>query len=125
VEPGLAEKMMREIVYVVCGVINCLFMSAHFPLARQIARTQTIDAESRALLQAFNLAGILLLLFLSSAFLLASEDLVSRLGRMAILLGALLYLSRAVAEIVFFPKKNKAIAGAAVMLAAAHFLALL
>jgi hypothetical protein len=110
-------------LFIACGVVNAVFTAFHLLLARQIHRAIVLPGE-RALLQALNVGGVLLIAFLAFAFLACPADLRTRLGKATILLGALLYLTRAIDEVVLFPHVNAVIVGGCALVGALHLLAL-
>ena len=95
---------MNTHVLYACGVINALFALFHLVLARSIQHLALLSPGHRALLHALNFGGVLALVFLAAAFLACQPDLRSRLGRLTILLGAVVYLTRALEEFVLFPR---------------------
>ncbi len=115
---------MYSVVLYTCGVVNALFTAFHLFLGAAIARLPSLAPSYRALMQALNVSGFLLIAFLAVAFLACQADLRSRLGRATILLGALLYLTRALGEIVIFPAVNPVIVTLCVVAGALHLAAL-
>lgn len=115
---------MYPIVLYTCGVVNALFAAFHIFLGSAIHRLPSLAPGYRALMQALNVGGVLLIAFLAVAFLACQADLRSRLGRATILLGALLYLTRALGEVVFFPAVNPLIVALCVITGALHLAAL-
>lgn len=75
-------------------------------------------------MHALNVGGVLMMAFLAVAFLACRADLRSQLGRATILLGALVYLTRALGEFVFFPQANWVILALCVITGALHLAAL-
>ena len=94
---------MSKSIFTLCGIINALFAAFHVLLGWNILHLTALTPGQRALLQAFNLGGLLMFIFLAVAFLACQTDLRTRLGRATILLGALTYLVRALDEFVLFP----------------------
>jgi hypothetical protein len=115
---------MHQIILYACGVINALFVAFHLLLGWNIQRLPSLAPGYRALLHAFNVGGVLMVAFLAAAFLACQADLRSHLGRLTILLGALVYLMRALSEVVFFPHAHWAILVLCVLTAALHLAAL-
>jgi len=115
---------MRKTLYIFCGLFNALFAAFHLVLALLIQRIPGLDPGTRALLQALNVAGILLILFLAIIFFVCTEDLSTKLGRLTILLGVLVYLTRALVEVIFFPRINVVILAICVLVGLLHLLAL-
>lgn len=115
---------MHQITLYACGVINALFAAFHLVLGVGIQRLPSLAPGYRALMHALNLGGLLMIAFLAVAFLACQADLRSRLGRATILLGALVYLTRALGEFVFFPQTHWAILAICVITGALHLAAL-
>ena len=84
---------MNKALLLLCGGLNAAFIAFHLLLATWIQR-MPLDPGARALMQAFNVGGLLLIGFLAFAFFFCRTDLASRLGRATIVLGALVYLMR-------------------------------
>jgi hypothetical protein len=115
---------MNKTILSSCGIINALFVAFHVWLGTAIPHWPKLDPAYRALLQTFNLCGLLMIAFLAVAFLACQTDLRSRLGRATILLGILLYLIRALSEFVFFPAVHPAIVAVCVAAGLLHLAAL-
>ncbi|MGC4119382.1 MAG: hypothetical protein QM765_33410 [Myxococcales bacterium] len=114
---------MRRAMFMSCGVVNALFVAFHLFLFFGIQTMPGIAPDVRALLHAFNVAGTLTLLFVTVAFLACPDDLGTRLGRLAVGLGALVYLTRGLAEVTLFPSANLLIAVACAAVGALHVVA--
>ena len=114
---------MNRTTALVCGVVDALFLAFHLLLAYWIQQ-MPVPPDLRALLQAFNIGGLLLIGFLAFAFLFCRDDLATRLGRGAIALGALVYLTRAATELLFFPAPKPAILATCVVAGLLHLLVL-
>jgi hypothetical protein len=114
---------MRKTLFLFCGVFNALFAVFHLLLFLVIQRMPGIDPGLRALLHAFNFGGTLMIIFLATVFFLCSQEFSTRLGRLTILLGAFLYLSRGLVEVILFPKIQPAILGLCLLVGALHLLA--
>lgn len=110
---------MHHLLLFTCGVLNTAFVGFHLLLATWIQR-MPLAPEARALMHAFNVGGLLLIGFLAYAFLFCREDLATRLGRGAALLGALVYLTRAAGELVFFPAPKPVIVVACLLAGLLH-----
>jgi hypothetical protein len=106
-----------------CGAVNALFALFHLLLFLMIARLPGLEPGVRALLMAFNVGGTLMILFLALAFLACPRELSTRLGRLSVLLGMLVYLTRAVGEVVFFPHPSRAILVVCVVTGLLHLVA--
>ena len=114
---------MNRILFAVCGALNSAFVAFHLLLVAMIQHLPVVP-EVRALLHAFNIGGLLMIGFLAFAFLGCRADLRSRLGRGAIMLGALVYLTRAAGELALFPAPKPVIVVACLLLGGLHLLAL-
>jgi hypothetical protein len=115
---------MKKAILYACGIINALFVVFHVWLGMAIGGWPQLAPGYRALLQTFNLCGLLMIAFLAVAFLACQADLTGRLGRATILLGALLYLIRALSEFVFFPAVHPAIVATCLVAGFLHLAAL-
>lgn len=93
---------MSRVLLTVGGIVNVLFGLFHVFLGWQI---QTVPAlqPSRGLLQALNVGGTLMILFLAYASLFQRREMLSTgLGRATQVLAILLYWTRAAEEFVLF-----------------------
>ncbi|MCP4896314.1 MAG: hypothetical protein GY906_05005 [bacterium] len=85
------------------GVLSIAAAAFHVLLARAIYLSAELDEATRALLQALNVVGILMIGFVGiAAFLYRAELLTTRLGRGVLVLTVLMWGSRAIEEIVLF-----------------------
>jgi hypothetical protein len=94
---------MSRVLIAVGAMLNFLFGLFHIWLFWHIHRSANIAAGTKGLILALNVGGTLLIFFvaIASAFY-AREILTTGIGRLVLLLGALLYLSRAAEEFVWF-----------------------
>ncbi len=115
--------MNHRITSLVCGGLNAAFIAFHLLLAASIQR-MPVPPDLRALLHAFNVGGLLLIGFLAFALLFCRTDLGTRLGRGAVVLGALVYLTRAGAELALFPAPKPAIVASCAVVGLLHLLLL-
>ena len=115
---------MTSAILYACGVINAAFLAFHVLLGLSIQRLTALTAGQRALLQAFNTGGAVMIAFLAVAFLACQADLRTRLGRATILLGAATYLVRALDEFIFFPRVGWAIVTLCTLAGLLHLAAL-
>lgn len=93
---------MSRVLLTVGGIINIVFGLFHVFLSQQI---QTVPAlqPNRGLLQALNVGGTLMILFLAYASLFQRREMLSTgLGRATQILAILLYWTRAAEELVLF-----------------------
>ncbi len=111
---------MHQALSLTCGALNTAFVAFHLLLGVALARQPGLGPDVRALLLAFDVGGTLLIAFLAYAFLCCRADLGTRLGRGAVVLGALVYLTRAGAELAFFPTPKAAILVTCTILGALH-----
>ena len=114
---------MNKTLAFLCGGINAAFVAFHLLLATWIQR-MPLAPDARALMHAFNVGGLLMIGFVAFAFFFCRRDLGTRLGRGAIVLGALIYLTRTAGELAFFPRPNPVIAVACLVVGVLHLLAL-
>lgn len=94
---------MNKLLTYCCGGVNALFTVFHVLLGTAITGYPSLSPVYRGLMQAFNLGGTLMIAFLAFAFLACRSDLGTRLGRGTIVLGAAVFLTRALGEYIFFP----------------------
>ena len=106
-----------------CGVLNAAFFAFHLLLATWIQRMPLVP-DARALMHAFNVGGLLMIGFLAYAFLFCRRELGTRIGRGAILLGALVYLTRAAGELALFSRPSPVVVVTCVVAGALHLAAL-
>jgi hypothetical protein len=97
---------MNKVLLSACGVLNAVFTVFHIYLGLVIHRLPSLAPGYRALMEALNLGGILMIGFLAFAYLACQAEIRGRLGRGVSLLGALLYLTRALEEYLIFPAQN-------------------
>ena len=71
-------------------------------------------------MHAFNVGGLLMIGFLAYAFLFCRGELGTRIGRGAILLGALAPLTRAAGELALFPAPKPVIVVACLLAGLLH-----
>ena len=108
-----------RVLLIVTGLLNAGFVAFHVFLGLQIAHWPVPDLI-RGMMQSFNVAGGLVLTFLTFALLLRGREvLVTWLGAGALALGALIYLTRAVEEFVWL-QGNVTIALVCVVLGLLH-----
>jgi hypothetical protein len=85
------------------GALNFLFGVFHVWLGWNIYRAQGLSAGSRGLMLALDVGGTLLIFFLAYASVFCARELLTtRIGRGVLVLAAVLYLSRAAEEFVWF-----------------------
>jgi len=114
---------MNGPIAMLCGVLNAAFLAFHLLLAAWIQRMPLVP-DARALMHAFNICGLLMIGFLAYAFLFCRGELGTRIGRGAILLGALVYLTRAADELALFIRPSPVIVAICVVAGALHLAAL-
>jgi hypothetical protein len=110
---------MNKALSFTCGVLNTAFVGFHLLLATGIQR-MPLAPDARALMHAFNIGGLLMIGFLAYAFLCCRAELGSRLGRGAVVLGALVYLTRAAGELALFPAPKLVIVVACAIVGLLH-----
>lgn len=111
---------MNKVLLTVCGVINALFFAFHIFLGRMIDRMPFPAPDYRALMQALNVGGVLLIGYIAFAYLACRRDLATRLGRATAVLAAVLYLSRAVEEYVLFSHARPVIVAVCIVAGVLH-----
>ena len=85
------------------GILNALFFLFHVFVGYRIQHFSQLAANYRALLESFNVAGALFILFIAYASFLHHRDLLaSKLGHAVLAFASLLYLSRAAEEFILF-----------------------
>ncbi len=95
---------MRKTLVLVGGFVNALFFFFHLYLGWQLHHL-AVNPGLRGLLETFNLGGTLMIAFFALVCLAFSREvLATAIGRstMGLIIGV--YLSRAVAEVVLFPR---------------------
>lgn len=110
---------MQRTAATICGLLNLAFLGFHLLLATWIQRWP-LAPDVRALMHAFNIGGMLMIGFLAFAFLFCRDALGTRLGRGAVVLGALVYLTRAAGELWLFPTPKVAILVSCALLGFLH-----
>ena len=114
------EPAMNKSIFSLCGAINSLFAAFHLYLCYQIEHLHTVLPGLRAFMHSLNLGGFLFPGFLAAAFLAFQADLRTRLGRGLILLGAVIYLTRALEEFVLFPRVGWTVFGLCIIAGLLH-----
>ncbi|MGO9241341.1 MAG: hypothetical protein ACLQBJ_11075 [Bryobacteraceae bacterium] len=94
--------MPKTLLYVT-GFLNLLFGLFHVYLGYEIGVSSTLAQDPRSLLQGLNLANALMIFFLAYVCLMHQRDMLATgLGKAVLLLGTLVYLSRAAEEFFWF-----------------------
>jgi len=95
--------MIPRILVISGGVLNFLFGLFHIWLGWRIYPAKGLSPGSRGLMLAFDVGGTLLIFFIAYASAFCSREmLTTRIGRAVLILAAVLYLSRAAEELVWF-----------------------
>lgn len=90
-----------RLLLIITGLLNAAFVAFHVFLGMQIAHWP-FPGHVVGLLQGFNIAGALILTFLSFALLFRGKEVLGTwLGAATLALGALIYLTRAVEEFIW------------------------
>ena len=94
---------LSKVLLTIVGVLNLFFGFFHIYLGYAIHQNVAIAAPLKGLMESLNAGGGLMIFFLSYASLLHQKDMMTtELGRAVLALGALLFLSRAAEEFVWF-----------------------
>ncbi len=94
---------MAKALLIAGGVLNMLFFALHVSMFYGLSHS-ALSSELRGLLEAFNLAGSMTILFFAWVSFFNRRELIeSRLGRTVVVLTALYYLARASEEFYWFP----------------------
>jgi hypothetical protein len=105
-----------KILLFIAGVANALFFLFHLLLGWKIHHLTQVPPNLHSLLEMLNGGGALFILFLAVAPLAFARDVLGTgLGRAVLILGASLYLLRALAEFVVSPRTSPAIVATCVV----------
>jgi hypothetical protein len=116
---------MHRPLLIVGGIFNSIFALFHVLLGRQIQVLSGVTPDLRTLMEMLNAGGTIMIVFFAvGSFGFAADILKTKLGKLFLGFVSLLYLSRAVEEIVLSPRFSVVIFGAC-MLIALIYLALL
>jgi hypothetical protein len=100
----LKEQTMKQTLLVVGGVVNVLFGLLHIWLGWEFHRATHLSPDDRALIEMLNVGAILFVFFFAYASFFCRKELLSTaLGKAVLVLILLMYLSRAVEEIILSP----------------------
>ncbi len=118
-------KLQLRRIVIAGGALNLLLALFHVYLCYKI-HILYVMTPIYPLLQMFSVAGTLTVSFLAYTSLRVPEELIStRVGRSVIVLNILVYLSRAIGEVVLFPKPGILIIGLCSFLSALYMYILL
>ena len=110
---------MRPLL-IVTGLLNAAFVAFHIFLGLQISHWTTQPELVRGLMQSFNVAGAMVLVYLAFALLVRGKEVLGTgLGAATLALGALIYLSRAAEEFIWL-SGNLKIAAACIVIGVLH-----
>ena len=105
-----------RVLLIVTGLLNAAFVAFHIFLGLQISHWPALPIQFRGLMQGFNVAGVLVLAYLTFALLVRGKEVLGTgLGAATLALGALIYLSRAVEEFIWLSGSLKIAAACAVV----------
>jgi hypothetical protein len=94
---------MKKILLIIGGIFNAIFGVFHIWMARGIHLSISFSPETRSLMQAFNVFGIIVVFYFAYISFFQQQDLLStKLGKTTLALVALVYLSRAIEEFILF-----------------------
>jgi hypothetical protein len=112
--------VMVKVLLAAAGGLNAAFVLFHIFLGYQIWRWTGLPLPMRGLLETFNAGGALMILFLAYALLARGREvLTTGLGAAVLMLGTILYLSRAAEEFIWL-NGNLKIAGICTVVGLLH-----
>ena len=95
---------MKQTLLVIGGGLNVLFGLLHIWLGWQFHRATHLAPDDRALMEMLNVGAILFVFFFAYAsFFCKREMLTTGLGKAVLVLILLMYLSRAIEEVILSP----------------------
>jgi asparagine N-glycosylation enzyme membrane subunit Stt3 len=94
---------MKKLLLIIGGIFNTLFGVFHIWMARGTHLSDSFSPGARALVQAYNVFGIIVVFYFAYISFFQQRDLLStKLGKTTLALVALVYLSRGIEEFIFF-----------------------
>ena len=95
---------MKPTLLVISGGLNVLFGLLHIWLGWEFHHATHLSPDDRALMEMLNVCAILLILFFAYASFFCRKELLSTaLGKAVLVLILLMYLSRAIEEVILSP----------------------
>ena len=117
---------MRKTIVLIAGGFSLILALFHVYLGWEIHGLDTLSSEHRALMGMLNVSTALLVFFLAiGSIFFVREVLNTRIGRLLLLVGFLLYALRAMGEVVLFPVFNVVIFVVCIIVAVLYLVALL
>jgi hypothetical protein len=118
---GERDESMKKALILAGGILNSLFALFHVFLCWQIHQITGLQPAIKALLEMLSIGGTLMIFFLALASLMYPADLlVTRLGRMVVVLAFAVYASRALEEITLTTRFSPLIFGSCLLVAAVY-----
>jgi hypothetical protein len=97
------ENFMPKTLLYITGFLNLLFGLFHVYLGYEISASSNLAQDPRSMLQGLNVSSALMIFFLAYVCLLHQRDMLTTgLGKAVLVLGTLVYLSRAAEEFFWF-----------------------
>ena len=94
---------MKRVLLILGGIFNTIFFLFHIFLGYRIQHIPSLQPNVLGMLQALNVAGVLLMLFFAVSSFFMQHDLTeTKLGRTVLGLVVLVFASRAVEEFFLF-----------------------
>ena len=117
---------MHRPLLIVGGILNSMLALFHVSLGRQIQVLPGVTPDQRALMEMLNAGGTIMIVFFAvGSFGFASDLLNTKLGKLFLGFVSVLYISRAVEEIVLSPRFSAVIFGVCVLIALIYLALLL
>jgi hypothetical protein len=118
--------VVRKTAVLIAGGFSLILALFHVYLGWKIRGLDTLSSDHRALMEMLNISTALLVFFLAigSIFFLR-EVLTTKIGRLTLVVGFLLYALRAIGEIVLFPVFTVGIFVSCVILSGLYLVAFL
>jgi len=117
---------MKQTLLVIGGGLNVLFGLLHIWLGWEFHRATHLSPDDRALMEMLNVGAILFVFFFAYAsFFCGKELLTTALGKAVLALILLMYLSRAVEEVILSPTFSVVIFATCLLVAGVYLAAIL
>jgi len=117
---------VRKNIVLIAGCFSLILALFHVYLGWKIHGLAALSPEHRALMEMLNIGtGLLVFLLAIGSTFFIKEVLTTRIGRLTLLVGFLLYALRAIGEVVLFPAFNVVIFVVCIIVAVLYLVALL
>ena len=117
---------MKQILLVIGGGLNVLFGLLHIWLGWEFHHATRLSPDDRALMEMLNVGAILFVFFFAYAsFFCRREMLTTGLGKAVLALILLMYLSRAIEEVILSPTFSAIIFATCLLVAGVYLAAIL